>query len=313
MEEKKSLKISLTTLLVFVSILILFALIFYICIGKVNNKKQMNNSKIGISNFENVRDDFNTENDNLISNTVDKNMENLVESDNSLLEFTKEININSEEIIKIYNYIPCMESISYDRAVNAYQDKKVTKENLNEEYLLGNAFTKLSLSNSDVELIEGTSIENGWYTFDADLLQQKVKEMYGENIENRDFEFGSYPQKCDYENGRYTYSYGGSYEHAVNSIREIERAYENEENLYIEDKFIALEEDDIEETCKLYANSQMNELLKQLNYSDFLQISPKNIANEIKNNSSDLMKKFKHTFKKNSAGDYYWYSTEPIR
>ena len=295
MEEKKEIKISLSSLLLFLSIIVIIGLVSYICIEKSNNQNQINNSEIGISNSENS--DLTSYEEN---------------SENTSSGYNKEIDINSEKITKIYNYIPCMDCTLYDNSVNAYQDKKATKEDLSQEYLLGYAFTQLSLSNSDVELIEGTSVEDGWYSFDADLLQQKVKEIYGENIENVDFEFGLC-RSCFYENGRYRYSDGGSAEHQFCSIREIYRAYENEENLYIEDKYIGLETDDIEEICKLYANSQMNNIVKQLNYKDFMKISYENRENEIKNNYGDLMTNYKHTFKKNSDGNYYWYSTEPIK
>ena len=295
MEEKKEIKISLSTLL-FVLIIVIIGLVSYICIEKSNDKKQMNNSEIGISNFENT--DF-------ISNEV--NLDNISSG------YNKELDINSEIITKLYNYIPCMDYTLDYNSVNAYQYKKATKEDLPQECLLGYAFTQLSLSNSDVELIEGTfSVEDGWYSFDADLLQQKVKELYGENIENGDFEY-SISSSCFYENGKYRSSSGRSAENQFCSIREIERAYETDENLYIEDKYIGIDIDDIEKTCKLYTNSQMNNIVKQLNYKDFMKISYENRENEIKNNYGDLMTKYKHTFKKNSDGDYYWYSTEPIK
>ena len=69
MEEKKEIKISLTSLLLAVSIFAIIVLVFYICIEKVNNN-QNTNSILGTSNYENIKDSVYLENDDLESNKV---------------------------------------------------------------------------------------------------------------------------------------------------------------------------------------------------------------------------------------------------
>ena len=112
-------------------------------------------------------------------------------------------------IKKMYEFIPMIDSNKISK--NAYQDSKVTKEDLPTEFLLECAYSKLDLSEEDKQPIDGMTIDSGWYTFDADLLQEKAKEMYGTKIKNVNFEIG-YGKSCSYQNSnnRYFYSVGGS-------------------------------------------------------------------------------------------------------
>lgn len=56
----------------------------------------------------------------------------------------------------------------------------------------------------------------------------------------------------------------------------------------------------------LYTNSDMTTKLTEDNVDWFE--SNDNILSKYENR----MKRYKHTFKKNTNGTYYWYSTEPI-
>ena len=91
-----------------------------------------------------------------------------------------------EETKKLYTYIPCLDS-NWVR-VNAYQTKKVTLDDFENSYLLAYAAANLELSLSDKELIAGMEEDDSWYRYDATLLQNKVKEMYGKTLNNELYE-----------------------------------------------------------------------------------------------------------------------------
>lgn len=219
-----------------------------------------------------------------------------------------EFNINDTRIKKMYECIPMIDSNKISK--NAYQDLKVTKEDLTTEFLLECAYSKLDLSEEDKQPIDGMTIDSGWYTFDADLLQEKVKEMYGTKIKNVSFEIG-YGKSCSYQNSnnKYFYSVGGGSAEELINIRNIEKAYEEEDNIYIEDRYMVFEGTDSK--YKLYTSSDNKKLIDDID-SSILTKTNEDIITELKNKYNSSMRKYKHTFKKGSDGNYYWYSTEPI-
>lgn len=178
-------------------------------------------------------------------------------------------------------------------------------DDLSTEFLLAHAFDNLVLDSKDKIPVTENGIDTGWYSFDANILQNKVTEMYENNIENQSFKI-EYGAECIYNNGKYRYSVGGGSGETIENVRKIEEAYEEDNNIYIIDKYMALIYKD-EQPIKIYTNSECKEIIDKID----------NIPN-IEDFKNDAIKKYKlktykHTFKKNSNGKFYWYSTEPIK
>lgn len=297
MEEKKVTKIRLSTA-------VLCFIIFVLIIGMVfmyfyyNNVININDTSFKTPNTTNKEVEKETE----ISDAV--NNANVQASKNEVLD------INSVEVKKLSEYIPAFDE---NRSrVNAYQNKKITKDNLDNTYLLAHAFKKLDLKESDKTALKeqnGTSID-GWYSFDAGKLQEKVKEMYGDTIKNQDFEIG-YGASCTFSNGKYSFSKGGGSSEDMTNINVLEKAYKENDCIYIEDKYTSWYTNSEEKKSILYTTSNIKgDAIATLD-SNF-DVEDKSIS-EIKNKYYGKMTKYKHTFKKNADGSYYWYSTEPIQ
>ena len=212
-------------------------------------------------------------------------------------------------IKKMYEFIPMIDSNKISK--NAYQDSKVTKEDLPTEFLLECAYSKLDLSEEDKQPIDGMTIDSGWYTFDADLLQEKAKEMYGTKIKNVNFEIG-YGKSCSYQNSnnRYFYSVGGGSAEGLINIRSIMGAhYKDNYDIVIADRYMVFE--DTDGKCKLYTSSDNKKLIDDID-SSILTKKNEDIVTELGNKYNSSMRPYEHTFKQDSNGNYYWYSTEPI-
>ena len=281
MEGKKEIKISLGTVIcifiIFVLIIALLGMWYY------NNKNIVNNS-------------------NKISETKNDKQEE-IENRNE----ANELNLNSELITELYSYIPVISSNKIEE--NAYQSNLVTKEDLETEYLLACAFKKLNLLDNQKQPSE---LVEEWYTFDAEILQEKVKQIYGEKLENKSFDIG-YGKGCSYENGKYLYGFGGGSGERVYSIRKIQKAYQEDDNLYIEDRYMIFKSDVDTSKAEIYnASDDRATLIANLDFEKTTSMENEKLEKELIMQYENEMQIYKHTFKKNDNGEYYWYSTEPI-
>lgn len=222
-----------------------------------------------------------------------------------------DLNINDKLVEKVYEYIPIVDTNLIQK--NAYQDKRITKSDLDVKFLLQVAFSKLNLSEfQKVPLTENGDNISGMYSFNSQLLQDKVREMYGDNLENLDFNYGA-GAGLTYSNGKYSYRFGGGSGEFMYNLRTIKSAYKDDECLYIEDMYSALELKD--DTVVLYKKSNSEEKIKEIEFNRISTLSGQQLKSElekIKTESESLMARYKHTFKKNIDGNYYWYCTEPI-
>lgn len=302
MEDKKAINIRLSTAILCFVIAILIIVIAFMYFYFTNQIKFQQSNVTNNLPYNSISTQSNE-----INNTVTQTA------------ITENLDINSSLVKKIYEYVPALDNDKIQPS--AYQDSKITKENLNDEYLLAYAFKNLVIPESEKESIkEGNSVltpDTGWYSFSASLLQKKVVEMYGSNIPDRDF--GIYSgEGCTYKNnGRYTHGVGGaSIENMVN-LRTIKKAYQIADTIYIEDNYMSLQENDDKEESKLYETSNSDKLISSIKWG---RLRNKNSLEEykaelekIKSEYSDKMTSYKHTFKKNADGSYYWYSTEPVK
>lgn len=211
-----------------------------------------------------------------------------------------------EETKKLYTYIPCLDS-NWVR-VNAYQTKKVTLDDFENSYLLAYAAANLELSLSDKELIAGMEEDDSWYRYDATLLQNKVKEMYGKTLNNELYEVG-YGTSCNYEedSNKYNCSQDGGSIESMTSYKEISKFYKDGDNYYIEDKYLV--HININDKDYLYGDSNQKVLIAEFEMPDTY------LESELEDKISEYNSKmvtYKHTFKMDEEGNYYWYSSEPL-
>ena len=296
MNENKTINIRLSTAIL---CLIIFALI----VGMIFMYTYFKNK-------ENTKESLAT---NTSENSIAQDKET-----NVAMPETKDLDTNSEQVKKLYDYIPVIDAMTYT-PYNAYQTSKVTINNIDPSYILGCAFTKLKLTDKDKlprkdEYGNTIEVDDGWFSFKADILQEKVKELYGQNVENMEFAYSGDAQGCTYSNGMYAHSSGGYVSQNLISIRKIEKAYTDGDDLIIEDKYIALKNDfeDGKQSNELFASSNNSTGIEKIDF-DVMEKTHEEISDEIISTYGDKMTEYKHTFKKNADGTYYWYSTEPVK
>ena len=314
-EEKEPIKVRLSTVIlcfiIFILVIAMAGMYFYY-------NKQDDSNKIETKVEETINN--NIEKKETIANNIN---ENTVITNNT--SKTEELDINSELVKKLYNYVPLLGNDS-PKFANAYQDNKITIDNMDEKYMIAYAFEKLELSGTDklpYENEDGTKLDpsTGWYCFYPTLLRNKEKEMYGKDIADQSVVYGNGTTYLTYNNGKYFYSSGGNGGNEWHmGIKNIEKSYKQSDLLYIEDKYLTLEEKYDENNnmtnYKLYTSANCSKLVEIVDNTIAKKIEKlmgEEIATEIINNYNAKMKKYKHTFKKNSDGSYYWYSTEPIK
>lgn len=290
MEENNPIRVRLSTVIL---CFIIFILIVVIAFMYFYFSNQINSQQNSISNN---------------NSTIQSSKTNSTITQVSSTEY---LDINGTLVKKLYEYIPANDTNVI--LPNAYQDKKITKDSLGTKYLLEYAFGKLDLKDTDkTPLLDDGKPLDGWYSFDADLLQEKVKELFGTTLENMDFDCGA-GAGCTYSNGRYSFTSGGGSGEGIDNLRTIKKAYKDDNYLYIEDNYLALIS--TLESIKIYKTSIAQNPIGEItdNRSQIQTLEEYTAKLEkLKSEYSDQMTSYKHTFKKNTDGSYYWYSTEPI-
>lgn len=309
MENKglKSVRLSTVILLFIILILVVALVAMYVYYNDSNSDKSINK---------------NTEVSNLskpLSNT-----NNTTNQDSQ-----KDLNINDSIVKELYNYIPCeieykaeLSSNINARLLNAYQSKKVTIDDLDDEILLGHAYLNTEIPLDERMLYEEGNLDipvTSWYKATPDRLQETLLKMYNTKIENKsfrlNFNYGAY------ENGIYTFTAGGGGNSFDGFVQNIEEAYEVDDELYIIDTYLYYS-DTYELPMHLFkvydpANNDSLILTESVDDSD-VSLSTDgstgtfdNTENYVKEHYLSKASKYKHTFKKNDDGEYYWYSSEP--
>lgn len=176
------------------------------------------------------------------------------------------------------------------------------------------AFKRLSLKEEDKKKIsEGDELASDWYYFDANILQNKVKELYGENanIPNQTFNDGS-GVMCSYGNGKYMLSVGGGSGEGLFPVSKIVEAYSQNDEIYIITKNATYIYNVDNEKGSLYTDSTLANKIKDYQDEKYITMNEDKIVEDIIKNDEKTMINYKHIFKKGSNGNYYWVSTEPI-
>ena len=241
-----------------------------------------------------------------------------VDSKNEIKEIEKNIDldINSGLVLNTYSLIPAYSSNMI--SLNAYQDKNVTIDDVVNKYLLGALYKALddSLNTDNIEVLNGDFINdrlNSSFKFSSNLLDKYMLRSYGKILNYESFYIDK-TKRLDYSEGYYTYINEGTSNEYGAIIRKIDKAYEDFEYMYIEDSFLyytVIKNNDLYEN-HLYSESNMiNEVEIKENYFS-TDLTAGEVLDYIKEYYQDDMGHYKHIFKKNDDGSFYWVSSEKM-
>lgn len=315
MEEKKKPNLSILFIIIAIIIIIIMGLFIY---KLYNDKISMKNSIEELNDKISKIDEANIQEET--TNKNEKQNTNKLET----------LNTDSDLVKKLYNYVA---KFSYYDELIAYQSEKVTEKNMNNSLKLLTVFNNLGKNDATrVEYkYESEEIPKREHIIYAkDVVENKAKEIFGKDVKIVHQDASPYDsQTIKYQNDEYdSYEYegGGSvpWEDSVNLLISAEK--DNTGTIYIYDKYVHLVEvDNIKEnginvagSYDIYTSSDKKEKLASKVDFEEKNIYPDADNNEIyiQNIERYLGKElttYKHTYKQNSDGTYYWYSTEPMK
>ena len=256
------------------------------------------------------------------SNEVTNNVIETNTTSNTETSTRKALQLSDNDLVqKLYAYIPNQGGLEVN---SAYSSKLMTINDLKKDLIFVHVFRAIgeipynqreAFINSDGTTTEYKGNDYNWFSFDASILTSKMKEMYNtvfEISEKEHYHVGS--TYLNYINGKFSFSSGGggaSFEYDFCKLLE---AYEENDNLYIVDKKISFYIDHSEKKCIIYNNWYDKNILKELDANACAQIEGvASIKDYLFSNYNEYSSKYIHTFKKNENGQYYWYSTEPLK
>ena len=267
------------------------------------------------------------------SHVKSSNENNIITTTDNVETTTSNKKISKEEVEKYLSYVPfeynsqvmyctwkndeeCNNEIKY---FDAYSEEKVSIKDINDELLLRMAIYKTKdvsstesfESNFSICGEEETCILDEYYKGEA--VRNKVYEMYNKNVDLKEFSVGG--GYAYYKNGYYAIGHGaGNYPPTkLNKIINYEISNKDlvivEQAIFIYDMASKTDEIDITKAT----NYDNEDILKTFFYNLCAENNncdsiSKKYAEDNLNNSN----KFKHTFKLNTNGTYYWYSTELV-
>ncbi|MCM1053519.1 MAG: hypothetical protein NC483_06065 [Ruminococcus sp.] len=241
----------------------------------------------------------------------------------SLIVKDKRISLDSEEIKTLYSYLGEVDTY-HCGGLKSYNGTEVTLNNLNKDDALCMAYHNLeenkksreetSITNkndSDIEVCkisdEVTIVANedsdkcSYYTFSKDELNESYQKMYGEKIKDYINFYISSNEKCFVDGDTYYCGNAETYNYSIGSDATIYRMLnkaikKNNGEIVIYDYF-----------------------LKVMNNTCYKTASNANVDSECTENLKDNIDKdfvekygtlYKHTFKKDKNGNYYWFKSD---
>ena len=211
--------------------------------------------------------------------------------------------------------------------INIYHLDKMTVANANVNYLRAYAFSKIKFQDGDLKPItnqDGTTscsgdacttkdlLKQGKYSFNASLLQDKAKYLYGTEIAN-----GEFSEKL----GVITTYKDGIYIRDINDNKSNELSYHYREyssfekdgdTLYVTDKYLyicgSLDSRGDNYFVTIYGDSAKKKTIGTGTY-----LVADNLVEFIVPTYDRKKVSYKHEFKKASDGHWYWVSTELVK
>ena len=320
MEEKKEIKISLTTLFLIIAIILIVIMGIYIFnLYKANQKSEssINELNAKISTLENsiteqkdtnIVQDLKTTNEQLASATTNKNK-------------TENLDVNNSLVKKLYGYVLKSDDFDHEFAwqnglepASFYKSTKTTFSTLsNMEKML---IVLKNYSSEEVKTVNKTQVKDMVDISEIhDTVQiyenfnKKAKEIFNEN--NYDWkDYIGCAGRLEYKNDNY-YLFGfdgGGKGSSIGSYSKLQKAEKNQDYIYLYDKFIYVDFENLDmlegdQKAHVYTEAdEKNDIGTESDYPSKVEELYKKYENKLKT--------YKHTFKQNEDGSYYWVSSE---
>lgn len=309
MTDKEPIKLKLSTV-------ILSFIIFILIIGMILMYFYFTNSRNTTNTVENATTDS-TKNvlSGYTSNTTVSNTES-----EKLDSTVKQLDINSDEVQKLYKYI---EKTNEAQEELVYRNTKVTEKDLNNQLKLLTIFENIpeSAASNEKNITDEYGNTSKHIYYSKDTIENMAKKIFGNGatITHESCE-GLFARAKEYKNGEYDcyeYQGGGGYWWIL-SCYDLVSAEQKGDELYIYDKYVHVyQNDNSGSTYGIYDSSDKSNIISKNARSETLldgvgDFSAKVLINNANKITNNKIKTFKHTFKKNTDGSYYWYSTEPL-
>lgn len=146
-----------------------------------------------------------------------------------------------------------------------------------------------------------------------EIVKQQIEKMYGPNKKYTNENSGAYT----YQNGCYSFAGGGSSASAPHKFSKVYKAEKSDKELYLYEKYIYVTltstSFDAPSYVSIYKYGDLTGKIEDVNFnntSDAIEyMNDEGLLTKYENKSGE----YKHIFKVNDSGNYYWYSTEPIK
>lgn len=312
-EGKEPIKVRLSTVILIFIVIILVGIIILLATYNGNLKLDNEKTNVQAESYKNNDDENNQANN---ENTD-----------------TKNLSINNNLVKELYSEIPSIGAIKFDgkneTSYSVYQNKNITMQNLDNMYILYFvAKNKLNIKYEDKQdfSAEETLDKTGgsWYSFDANILQNRIKELYGDNTNIKNQSFGYYGEEWGYKENENKYYYsvgGGGSGTGTYDVSKLISAEQKDNEIDLYSKYIAYDivDEENQKSIALYSDITKIEKLKDCDFNEYVDNVYSNQSSDIKStedyilkNDENLMKTYKHVFKADKDGNYHWYSSEPV-
>lgn len=281
--------------------------------------------KCNMNNTQNV--------ENYISQEVQDSIKNEIEEENIVSEDIlnkegqlpeNELSINSEIVQNLYKYIL---DYNYYKELLVYRNEKVDLTNIDNQLILLTVIQNIDEEEAIQEKTYTDKFEHKHLFYSKETIGNKAKQIFGPDVKIKHEDTSPWDgTACLYRNDMYEYfDYeGGGGRPWQTSESNLIKAEQDENNIYIYDKYLHIVERDHIINYTNYAgyydvyeaSDRKIKLLDNINfekegfYDDkYDDVSKIDVIEEYLEKETPL---YKHTFRKAEDESYYWYSTEPI-
>lgn len=236
--------------------------------------------------------------------------------------------VTLEEAKELYNYIPQL----YHEGFTIYQNKAVSIDDVPKELLLNELYSNMDKYDADGSTInakneaectskDGTYVSNRCYVFGQfnnenfyftlKMVKNKFQKFYGTNTEFPNVLSINDQEKCicELKNDNYYCNCNNYIENVEGSFSNVSRfnKYEvGKDELYIYVDYLYAYYDSTDESGSMYVKVYDKKDGKELGFAHtYLE----DILFESFSKDASL---YKHTYKKDSNGNYYWSKVEPV-
>ena len=251
-----------------------------------------------------------------------------------------DLDIDSKEVKELYEkLVDYSDGVMYPLG-SVYNSYKTTYDNVKKALISKACFNKYLLQEPDPnENYDPELDENAEYATCEEVKNENLPEVYQKNCadptnihvirdidikdelikligkeQEKKFKYVSFSPDvsifCVYNNGYTCYGIDGGDANPGYSMKKIIKAQKDEkENVYIYDNYLLAYNNIDTDKIEIYNTYNKDIKLKTL---EIEEVHPESIQDYISKYGDKDINTFKHTFKKDSAGNYYWYSTEVV-